>query len=156
MIATALSSSLCNGTEPLAMALTDPAHESSADNDSAEPHAGPSIIVVDDELVILELIRDIFHEEGFTVLTASTGAAALQLIKQQPVALVITDMMMPNLTGLELAQRLRSDPATATIPIILMSAAMPSGVSDIFADVIHKPFPLEVIVQVVRRTLSAV
>jgi CheY-like chemotaxis protein len=129
-------------------------HEQLADGGSVEPQVGP-IIIVDDEPVILELIRDILHEEGFSVLTANTGAAALQLIKQRAVALVLTDLMMPNLTGLELAHRLHSDPATATIPIILMSAAMPPDVGDIFADVIHKPFPLEVIVQVVRRALSA-
>jgi CheY-like chemotaxis protein len=128
--------------------------EPSAGDGSAEPQAGP-IIIVDDEPVILELIRDILHDEGFTVITASTGATALQLIKQRPVALVLTDLMMPNLTGLELARRLRSDPETAAVPLILMSAAMPPGVSDFFADVIHKPFPLDVIVEVVRRTLSA-
>lgn len=113
------------------------------------------IVIVDDEPVILELICDILQEEGFAVLTASSGASALQIIKQKPVALVLTDLMMPNLTGLDLARRLRSDPATAAIPLVLMSAAMPPGVSDVFADVIHKPFPLEKVVQVVRRCLPA-
>jgi CheY-like chemotaxis protein len=128
--------------------------EQPADHRLAEPHMRP-IIIVDDEPVILELIRDILHEEGFSVLTANTGAAALELIRQRPVALILTDLMMPNLSGLELACRLRSDQATAAIPIILMSAAMPPGVNDMFAGVLHKPFPLEEIIQVVRRTLSA-
>lgn len=134
------------------MAL-EQAYEPSADDGSPESRVGP-IVIVDDEPAILELIGDILEEEGFVVLTASSGAAALQLIRKRPVALVLTDMMMPNITGLELARRLRSDPATASIPLILMSAAMPSGSNDIFAAIVHKPFPLEVVVQVVRRCLS--
>lgn len=113
----------------------------------------PAILVVDDEVTILELIRDILEGEGFTVLIARSGTTALRLLQNTSVALVLTDLMMPQLSGLELARRLRADPKTASIPLILMSAAMPSGVSDLFADIIHKPFPIEKVAQVIRRSL---
>lgn len=129
------------------------AYEPSADDGSPESRVGP-IVIVDDEPAILELIGDILQDEGFTVLKASSGTAALQIVRKWPVALVLTDLMMPNLTGLELARRLRSDPATAAIPLILMSAAMPPGRDDMFAATVHKPFPLEVVVRAVRGCLS--
>lgn len=115
----------------------------------------PSILVVDDEATILELIRDILEVEGFTVLIARSGTAALRLLQHTSVSLVLTDLMMPQVNGLELAQRLRADPKTAGIPLILMSAAMPPGVSDLFADILHKPFPIEKVAQVVRACLPS-
>jgi CheY-like chemotaxis protein len=125
----------------------------SATEREAEPAPRP-ILIVDDEPIILELIRDVLQDEGFTVLTARTGAAALHLVQHTPVALVLTDLMMPNLTGVELARRLRSQPETAAIPLILMSAAMPERVSDLFVAVIHKPFPIETVVHTVRKHMS--
>lgn len=112
------------------------------------------ILIVDDEPSILELIHDILESEGYTVLVAHNGAAALRQIQQRPVALVLTDLMMPQLSGVELARRLRGDPNTAAIPIVLMSAAMPAGVSDLFVAILHKPFPIEKVTQVVRQCLS--
>lgn len=115
----------------------------------------PSILVVDDEASILELIRDILEGEGFTVLIARSGTAALRLLQHTPIDLVLTDLMMPQLSGLELAYHLRADPKTAGIPLILMSAAMPPDASDLFADILHKPFPIEQVAQVVRQCLPA-
>lgn len=85
------------------------------------------------------------------MLTATNGAAALSLVQHAQVALVLTDYMMPSLSGLELAQRLRSHPETAAIPLILMSAALPSRHSDLFAAVIRKPFPIDTLVRIVRQ-----
>jgi CheY-like chemotaxis protein len=128
-------------------------HQPSSDDLSNEPEAR-SVLIVDDEPVILELIREVLEDEGFTVLTASTGTAALYLVQRTPVALILTDLMMPNFSGLELARRLHAHPETAAIPLVLMSAAMPEQVSDLFVAVIHKPFPIDTVVQTVRRYAS--
>lgn len=112
-----------------------------------------SILVVDDEPTILELIRDILEAEGFTVLVAQNGTAALRQLRHTPIALVLTDLMMPQLNGVELARRMRADPEMAAIPLILMSAAMPPGIGNLFVDVLHKPFPIEKVAQIVRRCL---
>jgi CheY-like chemotaxis protein len=119
------------------------------------PPTSLPLLIVDDEPEILDLLRAVLEDEGFTVLTASNGAAAFYLIQRTPVALVVTDFMMPQLSGLELAQRLRNNPETAAIPLILMSAAMPRQASDMFAMVIHKPFSIDVIVDMVHHLLPS-
>lgn len=116
---------------------------------------GRPIIVVDDEPAILELMCDVLESEGFSVLTASSAAAALKLLKHAPAALIITDLMMPQINGIEFARRLQADPRTAAIPVVLMSAAMPAGPNSMFAAVIHKPFAITRIVEVVRQCLPA-
>lgn len=114
----------------------------------------PLILVVDDEDEILDLLRAMLEDDGFRVLTASNGAAAFALIQQNPVALVVTDLMMPQGSGLDLAHRIRSDPQTARIPVILMSAAMPRQVSELFTHVIHKPFSIDVVLDMVHKLLA--
>lgn len=111
------------------------------------------VLIVDDEPNILNLLRDVLEEEGLMVITASNGAAALYLIQRTPVALVLTDLMMPFVSGLDLARQLHGNPQTATIPLLLMSAAMPQQISPIFAAVIYKPFAVDTVVQIVRQFL---
>src|SRR3954447_17561850 len=101
---------------------------------------GLPVLIVDDDAVILTMLRDLVEDVGFTVLTARDGKAALALIQRTPVGLVLTDLMMPYVTGFQLAQHLRSNPATAAIPVLLMSAALPSHIADAFTAVIPKPF----------------
>jgi CheY-like chemotaxis protein len=104
------------------------------------------VLIVDDELDILAMLRNVLEEAGFMVLTAPDGKAALALLAHTPVALVLTDLMMPQLTGLQLAQQLRSDPRTAAIPVLVMSAALPPHMPDVFAAVLPKPFDLDELV----------
>ena len=122
------------------------------DNNPPEAAALP-VLIVDDEPHILDLLRAVLEDEGLTVITASNGAAALYLIQRSPVALVLTDFMMPFVSGIDLARQLHSNPQTATVPLVLMSAVMPQQVSDIFAAVIHKPFDVDAIVRLVRQFL---
>lgn len=113
------------------------------------------VLIVDDEPVILDLLRDVLEDAGFQVLTASNGAAALYVIQRTPVALVLTDLMMPNVTGIELANQLHTNPQTAAIPLLLMSAALPQPIGNAFAAVIHKPFAIEHMVEIVRQFFPA-
>lgn len=123
--------------------------------DSAGHPSVGAIVVVDDDPAILTLLQHILEVEGFSVLTAQNGAAALSLLERTPAALVLTDLMMPLLNGIELAQRLHADPRTAALPIVLMSAVLPADRDKLFAAVIQKPFPIKTIVQVVRACLSS-
>ena len=111
------------------------------------------VLIVDDEPTILDLLRDVLEDEGIAVLTAANGAAALALIRRTPVALVLTDLMMPRLTGTELARQLHSDPQTTKIPLILMSAISPQQGGDTFVAMIQKPFSVDSVVKVVRQFL---
>jgi CheY-like chemotaxis protein len=109
------------------------------------------VLIVDDEPAILDMLRGVLEEAGFVVLTARDGSAALALLQHTPVTLVLTDLMMPNATGWQLAQQLRRNAQTAAIPVVLMSAALPPHISDPFVAVISKPFALDDLVATVRQ-----
>ena len=81
-----------------------------------------TILVADDESHILHVVSLKLRNAGFKVITAQDGAEALELAQQQKPDLLITDYHMPRLSGLELCQRLKQDPATAQIPAIMLTA----------------------------------
>ena len=84
--------------------------------------AGERILVVDDEGQIRKLLQATLQRHGYVVSTAEDGYEALREIRKAPPHLVITDVAMPNLNGLELTRRLRAEAATARLPIIMLSA----------------------------------
>jgi len=115
-----------------------------------------SVLVVDDDPVILRLLQVNFELEGIEVVTAADGDDGLKIAKSDPPDLVISDIMMPKVNGLELLAALRSSPDTASLPVILLSAK--AQVADVQRglelgadDYITKPFdPLELIDRVYK------
>jgi len=81
-----------------------------------------TILVADDESHILHVVSLKLRNAGFKVLTARDGQEALEVAQQQHPDLLITDYHMPELSGLELCQRLKQDAATADIPAIMLTA----------------------------------
>ena len=81
--------------------------------------SGETILIVDDEPTIVEVVGLYLKREGFRVLTAGDGTAALQAIEQQRPDLVVLDLMLPGLNGLEVVKRLR---AVSALPIIMLTA----------------------------------
>jgi phosphate regulon transcriptional regulator PhoB len=84
--------------------------------------AAPKILVAEDEVDVLELIGANLKSAGFTVLKAEDGESALQQARATLPALVVLDLMLPELSGLDVCKALKSDPATKTIPIIMLTA----------------------------------
>jgi len=84
--------------------------------------AGARIVVADDEADIRRLTVFTLRRRGYEVLEAVAGDEALDLIRQELPDLAVLDVMMPGLSGLEVADAVRRDPATAAIPVILLSA----------------------------------
>ncbi|HEV2012113.1 MAG TPA: response regulator [Candidatus Limnocylindria bacterium] len=84
--------------------------------------AGERVLFVDDEGQIRKLVQAFLQRQGYIVTTATDGYEALLAIKKQRPHLMITDVQMPNLNGLELTKRLRAEAATARLPIIMLSA----------------------------------
>ena len=80
------------------------------------------ILVADDETHILHVVSLKLRNAGFNVLTARDGQEALELAQSEHPDLIITDYHMPQLSGLELCQRLKQDPATNGIPAIMLTA----------------------------------
>jgi DNA-binding response OmpR family regulator len=84
---------------------------------------GKRVLVVDDDRVIQQLLEVNLQLEGYDVVaTAADGKEALEKIKQLKPDLVILDIMMPKMDGLEVCRRLRADDELARIPVILLSA----------------------------------
>ncbi|MFV9506358.1 MAG: EAL domain-containing protein [Oscillochloridaceae bacterium umkhey_bin13] len=86
-------------------------------------HFSPgTILVVDDQEIIRELLERLLRTNGHRVLTAASGAKAIALLRVNPVDMIFLDMMMPGMSGVEVLQQLKSNPATANIPVIVISA----------------------------------
>jgi DNA-binding response OmpR family regulator len=114
-------------------------------------NADVRLLVVDDDPVIVELLRINFEIEGFEVLCASGGEEGLRRARADHPDLVISDIMMPRLDGLQLLRQLRADPTTAGLPVVLLSAKaqhaeVEEGLALGAADYVTKPFdPLELL-----------
>ncbi|HSB72239.1 MAG TPA: response regulator [Candidatus Methylomirabilis sp.] len=86
-----------------------------------------SILVVDDEPANLDLLEALLTPAGYRVRTASGPIPALSAVKEAPPDLVLLDLMMPGMTGFEVCGRLRAEPRTARIPVIIVSAVSELG-----------------------------
>ncbi len=103
------------------------------------------IIVADDEADIRRLIVFTLRRRGYDIIEASTGDGALAEIQKTMPDLVVLDVMMPGLTGIEVAGLLAADPATASIPVLLLSAMgqaaeIEAGLSSGAQSYLVKPF----------------
>jgi len=121
-----------------------------------EPPLHPTVLAVEDERDIAELIALQLRTEGFEVLTTPFGEQALLWAKERSIDLVTLDMMLPDITGMEVLRRLKADNATADIPVIVVSVIQPkmSGPGWGATEHISKPFALDKLMDTVRRTLT--
>src|SRR5919201_5552006 len=100
------------------------AHESSPA--FVRPRFG-CVLVVEDEADVAELIRYNLTKEGYEVLQASNGADTLRHAKDARPDLILLDLMIPQLNGWEVCRRLKQDPATRAIPVIMLTARADEG-----------------------------
>jgi len=120
--------------------------------------AKPKILVVDDEEDILELLRFNLTKEGFAVVCAASGEEALKSARQERPNLMLLDLLLPGMDGLEVARRLKSDPSTQEIPVIMVTAKgeeadIVAGLEVGAEDYITKPFSPKVLIARVRAVL---
>jgi two-component system alkaline phosphatase synthesis response regulator PhoP len=83
---------------------------------------GRKILVVDDEAVLVETIAYNLEQAGYQVITAADGASALEVARRESPDLIILDIMLPEMDGLEVCRQLRRDGSTAATPIIMLTA----------------------------------
>ncbi|MFM7035084.1 MAG: response regulator [Planctomycetia bacterium] len=107
--------------------------------------AGHHVLVVDDEEDLLELVRYTLTKEGYEVSCAVTGDEALKAVRRQPPDLIVLDLMLPMIDGLEVCRRLKGDSKTRDIPIIMLTAKseesdMVAGLERGADDYVTKPF----------------
>jgi two-component system, OmpR family, alkaline phosphatase synthesis response regulator PhoP len=120
--------------------------------------AKQNILVVDDEKSILELLRYNLLREGFSVTMVEDGEKALESAKTQPPDLIILDLMLPGMDGLEVCRRLKQDASIRQIPIVMLTAK--GEESDIVIglelgadDYIPKPFSPRVLIARIKAVL---
>jgi two-component system cell cycle response regulator DivK len=82
----------------------------------------PVVLLVDDRLELLALHGSYLHRHGYTVLTADNGDAALELARSHRPGVIVLDHSMPGRSGIEVARELKRDAATASIPLLMMTA----------------------------------
>jgi len=115
-----------------------------------------TVLVVDDDPVILKLLEVNFEMEGFTVLVARDGEEGIEVARSNQPDVVVSDIMMPKKSGLELVVALKADTSTSEIPIILLSAKaqnadVRTGLEAGADDYVTKPFePLDLVDRVNR------
>jgi putative two-component system response regulator len=88
---------------------------------SCQPATG-TILVADDQVANRELLEELLTQEGFKVICVADGTAALQELADTQVDLVILDVMMPHLTGFEVCEKIKTNPETYLIPVVLITA----------------------------------
>lgn len=117
----------------------------------------PIVLVADDDPSILEILKLGFRTKGYEVITASDGKSAIQAIEQNRPDLLVLDIEMPHLTGIEVLRHLRKD--WPTLPVVIMTAhgtislaveAMKEGATEF----ITKPFEMEQLLLVIQKALE--
>lgn len=104
----------------------------------------PCVLVVDDDDDIRDAVADALTERGYDVETAADGAIALASMRTRPPALVLLDLMMPNIDGWRVVYEMGRDPSLTGIPVCVLSAfadAAPPGVVEVLAKPV-KALPL--------------
>jgi two-component system alkaline phosphatase synthesis response regulator PhoP len=118
----------------------------------------PTILVVDDEEDIIELVELNLTREGYRVLSCTTGEKALEIARSKLPHLIVLDLMLPGIDGLEVCRRLKSGPKTSRIPIVILTAKgeeadIVMGLELGADDYVTKPFSGTVLAARVRRLL---
>ena len=111
-----------------------------------------TILVVDDEDVVRSVVRDMLEPEGYTILDTSDPQQALRIAREQPVHLLLSDVVMPLMKGPELAAKLLA--ASPSTKILLMSAYPMSEVAASGLAFLGKPFSVQRLNEKVRQVLE--
>lgn len=127
---------------------------------NTDPGAKQLVLIADDDAAIRRVVVHKFTSSGFTVIEAPDGETALQFARQNPPKLVVTDLQMPFMSGLDLCLALRSDLLTAQTPAILLTARGHILNKDQLAKtnikmVLPKPFSARELIEHARAVLAA-
>ncbi|MDQ3670912.1 MAG: response regulator [Actinomycetota bacterium] len=121
---------------------------------------GAQILVVEDNERNMKLVRDVLQAKEYRTLEATTGARAIELAAAHDPDLVLMDIQLPDLDGVETLRRLRADTRTASIPVLALTAQAMQGDRERFLaagfdDYLSKPVDVVELVEVVERLSRA-
>jgi CheY-like chemotaxis protein len=116
-----------------------------------------TIVIVDDEFALADVLTATLSDIGFHVVSASNGKRGLEVMAEHPPDLVLLDYMMPLLDGAGVLKAMRADPKFSAVPVIMMSAAPESVVRSRchgYVAFLRKPFDFEAILNAVQRVTA--
>lgn len=116
-----------------------------------------TVLILDDEYLVADILSFALEDEGILTVTTGRGTKALEILDRERPDLIVTDFMMPGMTGIEFAEAVRTRDAHRATPIILMSGAHAHlGVdrSDLFIGVLEKPFEIADFISTVKAALN--
>lgn len=117
-----------------------------------------TVLILDDEYLIADILSFALEDEGLLTVTAGSGKRALEILDREHPDLIITDYMMPGMTGIEFAEAVKSRPAHKDTPMMLMSGAqahLGAARPDLFVAVVSKPFDIDALVTKVKALVGA-
>ena len=123
------------------------------------PQKNPIILCVDDEPANLKLLENILVPRGYDVVSVASGEEALQKIKTRTIDLVLLDLMLPGMDGLQVSRKIKENKKYRNIPIIMLTAHtgvesyIKSLSNEVFA-YFNKPFETEELVRIIRAALE--
>ena len=119
----------------------------------------PRVLIVDDDAALRRLAKDVLADEGYELLDAADGAAALAALRKQPADVVVSDLRMPGLDGMELLEATRRLPDPPTVVLLTAYGTVPQAVEAMRLgafDFVEKPLPSPATLRrVVARALAA-
>jgi two-component system phosphate regulon response regulator PhoB len=118
----------------------------------------PHVLIVEDEPDLLDLLRYNLERDGFVVTGVVSGEKALQIVQRQPPDLIVLDLMLPGIDGLEVCRRVRSSPETRDVPIVMLTARgedadVVAGLELGADDYVTKPFSPRVLAARIKAVL---
>jgi DNA-binding response OmpR family regulator len=119
------------------------------------------ILVVEDDKSYSKLLQTVFTAEGFTVIAAEDGSAALRCLASETVDLILSDIQMPNLDGYQFVHELKENVVYKCIPVVMFTASSTSSRDEFWAEelgakaFIRKPAHYKEIIQKVKEVLEA-
>lgn len=116
----------------------------------------PSVLLIDDDVDVVEILTQVLERAGFAVRSTGDGEQALKMVEKERPDAVVTDVMIPRMDGWRICQRIKGNPLTAAIPILIMTAKTES-IAELMsyesgADAyISKPFDNQEFIETVRK-----
>jgi CheY-like chemotaxis protein len=114
-----------------------------------------TVLIVDDNRMILQALSDRLEELGYETEVAVNGQDALEILSATTPDIIIMDIVMPEMTGIEATKRIRDNPATRALPVIAFTSQSSTGHWDeLFDDYLIKPFGYDTVGEIIERVLA--
>jgi CheY-like chemotaxis protein len=126
---------------------------------AGDKFVGNKLLIVEDNDMIREMFAMVLSDAGFSVITADDGYAGLDRARAERPDLILTDVEMPNLDGIQMIERLRQEPELQRIPVLVVSALhtnlLMKAVAVGASKVMQKPVELTLLIRIIKQTLGA-